>query len=76
LLGLNLSYKPQPGWELFVRVNNAANRRYETFGSVGMDIFPGGQLASPHGGGGEASLARFVAPGAPRSVSAGVRYRF
>jgi outer membrane receptor protein involved in Fe transport len=76
LLGLNLSYKPQPGWELFVRVNNAANRRYETFGSVGMDIFPGGQLASPHGAGGEASLARFVAPGAPRSVSAGVRYRF
>ncbi|KQW99815.1 hypothetical protein ASC94_31045 [Massilia sp. Root418] len=76
LLALRLSYKPQPNWELFARVNNVANRRYETFGAVGADMFPGGQLASPHGAGGEAELARFVAPGAPRSISAGLRYRF
>lgn len=76
LLALRLSYKPQPNWELFARVNNLANRRYETFGAVGADLFPGGRLASPHGAGGEAELARFVAPGAPRSISAGLRYRF
>ncbi|KQV83898.1 hypothetical protein ASD15_30925 [Massilia sp. Root351] len=76
LLALRLSYKPQPNWELFARVNNVANRRHETFGAVAADMFPGGQLASPHGAGGEAELGRFVAPGAPRSISAGLRYRF
>lgn len=76
LLALRLSYKPQRDWEVFARVNNVANRRYETFGAIGADMFPGGQLASPHGAGGEAELARFVAPGAPRSISAGLRYRF
>jgi outer membrane receptor protein involved in Fe transport len=76
LLALRLSYKPQRNWELFARVNNVANRRYETFGAVGVDMFPGGQLVSPHGVGGEAELARFVAPGAPRSFSAGLRYKF
>ena len=76
LLALRLSYKPQPNWEFFARVNNAANRRHESFGAVAADMFPGGQLASPHGAGGEAELGRFVAPGAPRSISAGLRYRF
>lgn len=76
LLALRLSYKPQPGWELFARVNNVANRRYETFGAVGIDMFPGGRLASPHGAGSAADLTRFVAPGAPLSVAAGLRYRF
>eukprot|EP01034_Spumella_vulgaris_P023317 gene23317-29529_t len=76
LLALRLGYKPQANWELYARVNNAANRRYETFGAVAADMFPGGQLASPHGAGGEAELGRFVAPGAPRSISAGLRYRF
>jgi len=55
-------------------VNNAANRRYASFGAVGVNVFPGGALWQP--GGEEPQQERFVAPGAPRSVAAGLRFRF
>jgi outer membrane receptor protein involved in Fe transport len=73
LLGLHASYQPSPKWEWYARVTNVADRRYESFGAVGVDMFPNGALLQP---GGEAEQARFVAPGAPRSVAAGLRYRF
>jgi outer membrane cobalamin receptor len=73
LLGLRASYQSSPKWEWYVRVANVANRRYESFGAVAVDMFPNGVLLQP---GGEAEQARFVAPGAPRSVAAGLRYRF
>ncbi|SFV17809.1 TonB-dependent receptor [Pseudoduganella namucuonensis] len=76
LLSLRLSYKPDRNWELYARVNNVANRRYETYGSVGVDMFPNGRLLRPHVEADEAGLARFVAPGAPRSFMAGLRYKF
>jgi outer membrane receptor protein involved in Fe transport len=74
LFGLHASYRPAPKWEWYARVDNAANRRYESFGAVGTDMFADG--ASPRPGGGDAPQSRFVAPGAPRSVAAGLRYRF
>jgi outer membrane cobalamin receptor len=73
LLGLHASYQPSPKWEWYARVTNVADRRYESFGAVGVDMFPNGALLQS---GGEAEQARFVAPGAPRSVAAGLRYRF
>ncbi|MES2345953.1 MAG: TonB-dependent receptor [Pseudomonadota bacterium] len=73
LLGVHASYQPAPKWEWYARVTNLANRRYESFGAVATDMFPNGALLQP---GGEADQARFVAPGAPRSVAAGLRYRF
>jgi outer membrane receptor protein involved in Fe transport len=66
LLGLQASYRPNEKWEWLLRINNATDRRYETFGAVGTDIFSSGQ----------AQQARFVAPGAPRSVTAGLRINF
>lgn len=76
LLTLRASYRPAANWELFARVSNALDRRYETFGAVAPDLFPNGQLIRPHEQPGDAENARFVAPGAPRIVVAGLRYRF
>jgi outer membrane receptor protein involved in Fe transport len=66
LLGLQASYRPNEKWEWQVRVNNVTGRRYETFGAVATDIFSSGQP----------QLSRFVAPGAPRSLTAGLRINF
>ena len=76
LLTLRLSYRPATNWELFARVSNVFDRRYESFGAVAPDLFPRGQLLQPHVEEGDAAHARFVAPGAPRVVTAGLRYRF
>lgn len=66
LIGLQANYRPNEKWEWQVRINNLASRRYETFGAVATDIFSAGR----------AQQARFVAPGAPRSVTAGLRFNF
>ncbi|WP_254504422.1 TonB-dependent receptor [Duganella vulcania] len=73
LAGLHASYRPDSKWEWYLRVNNAFNRRYETFGAVAADMFPNGALQQQ---GGDVVQTRFVAPGAPRSVAAGLHYRF
>jgi len=66
LLALHASYRPNDKWEWHVRVNNASNRRYETYGAVATDFF---STAQP-------TQSRFVAPGAPRSLTAGLRINF
>lgn len=76
LVGLRASYWPAPGWELYARVSNLFDRRYETFGAIGPDLFPHGVQLRPHEGEVEAEHARFVAPGAPRAIMAGLRYTF
>lgn len=76
LLNLRASYRPDARWEMFLRINNATNRRYESYGAVAADMFPDGRLLQPHEAAGEAHLARFVAPGASRSVLMGLRYHF
>jgi hypothetical protein len=73
LLNLRVSWKPaaMKGLEAFVRVNNLLDERYESFGALGETRF------SPQGAytGVEAD-ALFVAPGAPRAFTVGVRWRF
>jgi outer membrane receptor protein involved in Fe transport len=76
LLGLRASYRPAERWEVFARVSNVFNRRYETFGAVAPDLFPQGRPLAPNEDEGGDGHARFVAPGAPRSIVAGLRYRF
>lgn len=75
LLSLHASWQRGP-WELYGRVNNVTDRRYESFGAVAADLFPGGRMLQPHVEAGDAQQTRFVAPGAPRSFSAGLRLRF
>jgi len=76
LLNLRASFRPWPKWEFFARVNNVLDRRYETFGAIAPDLFPNGEQLKPHEGPVDAAHERFVAPGAPRSVVAGIRYTF
>jgi outer membrane receptor protein involved in Fe transport len=76
LLNLHANWTPAPGWQLFARVGNALNRRYESFGALAVDLFPGGRLLQPHAGTVAPQITRFVAPGAPRTLAAGLRYRF
>jgi outer membrane receptor protein involved in Fe transport len=76
LVNLHARWRPAPGWELFARIGNVFDRRFESFGALATDMFPAGQLLQPHLGAVTPAQARFVAPGAPRTFNAGVRYRF
>jgi outer membrane receptor protein involved in Fe transport len=76
LLGLRASYRPGDKWELFARVSNVFDRRHETYGAVAPDLFPQGRLIAPHEQEGGPANTRFVAPGAPRTIVAGLRYAF
>jgi outer membrane receptor protein involved in Fe transport len=76
LVNLHARWRPAPGWELFARIGNVFDRRHESFGALATDMFPDGQLLQPQAGAVTPAHARFVAPGAPRTFNAGVRYRF
>ncbi|MGT2490756.1 hypothetical protein ACU4GD_10225 [Cupriavidus basilensis] len=56
-------------------MTNLFDRRYETYGQIANDVFPNGNLLRPQNTPGDNASALFVAPGAPRSVWAGVIYR-
>ena len=69
LLNLRSSYQASDNVVVFLRVDNLLDTEYETFGvlaeiEIELDEAPG------------ASDPRFVSPGAPRGVFAGVRFRF
>lgn len=71
LLNLRASWKPSKQWELYLNVNNVTDKRYETFGALAETVFtPTGAYA------GDEEDALFVAPGARRSVFAGLRFKF
>lgn len=70
LVHLRASYQLHRQWELFARVSNLFDRRYETFGAVAVNHFAAGRFEA------EGERARFVAAGAPRAFTAGVRATF
>ena len=76
LLNFRLDYRPTDKLTAYLRLNNALNRRYETYAAIGADLFPNGKQLAPHIEATDAALAKFVAPGAPRTVFAGLRYAF
>jgi outer membrane receptor protein involved in Fe transport len=75
LLNLSATYKAEKGLEFFAKINNALNKRYETYGLMAANNFAldGSTL---NGTDGEQTIAKFVAPGATRSLWLGVRYKF
>ncbi|WP_211097298.1 TonB-dependent receptor [Herbaspirillum sp. ST 5-3] len=75
IFNLHASYRHDHQWELFARVSNLFDRRYETYGVLARDLFPNGVLVQPHVAPAEAAEARFVAPGSPRIIVVGVRYQ-
>ena len=75
LLNLSATYKAEKGLEFFAKINNALNKRYETYGLMAANNFAldGSTL---NGTDGEQTVAKFVAPGAARSLWLGMRYKF
>lgn len=75
LLNLHANYEAQKGLDYFARINNVFNTRFETYGMMAMSMFnaDGSQIT---GGANGPTVNRFVAPGAPRSIMVGLRYRF
>ena len=67
LLSVRASWEIAARWELYARLNNVLDRRYASFGALGRNLFAAD---------GEQGNARFVAPGAPRILAFGVRYRY
>jgi outer membrane receptor protein involved in Fe transport len=75
LLNLNANYQATKGLTFFGKILNVTNKRYETYGLVGQNNFTptGGQI---DGSTSEPTVAKFVAPGAPRTLLVGMRYQF
>jgi outer membrane receptor protein involved in Fe transport len=73
LLNLKANYQLQKGLSLFGKINNVLDTRYETYGMIGESNFnpDGSQIDN-----GLNTVAKFVAPGAPRSYLVGLRYQF
>jgi outer membrane receptor protein involved in Fe transport len=73
LLNLKANYQLQKGLTLFGKINNVLDTRYETYGMIGDSNFnPDGSKIDD----GLNTIAKFVAPGAPRSYMVGLRYQF
>ena len=66
LFNLKTSYAVQKGFEVFGKIDNVFNRRYETYAMMAEN-----NLYSD-----EQTLSKFVAPGATRTYMAGLRLKF
>ncbi|MET0331538.1 MAG: TonB-dependent receptor [Dyella sp.] len=76
IVNLRASYRPSEQVEWYLRVDNLFDRRYLTYAQIAEDDLPDGQLIRPQVAPGEGSTAQFVAPGAPRLFTLGVRLHF
>lgn len=63
---------PNSGWQLFAKVTNLFDRKYQTGGMLGETFFE----ANGSYMGGDDAFSALVAPGAPRAAWVGVRYAF
>ena len=66
IFNLNTTYTVQKGFEVFGKIDNVFNRRYETYAMLAADNLSDDAQ----------TLSKFVAPGAPRTYMAGLRYKF
>jgi outer membrane receptor protein involved in Fe transport len=71
IVNLRASWRPSPMWELYLTVNNATDKRAQSFGALAETVFNADGSFN-----GKGRDALFVAPIAPRSAYAGVRLRF
>jgi outer membrane receptor protein involved in Fe transport len=82
VFNLGGSHTPAKGLRFFARVNNLFDRRYASAAQLGSNGFDAnGHFSArpfPANADGDYPLrgSTFFAPGAPRSVSVGVRYTF
>jgi outer membrane receptor protein involved in Fe transport len=71
LFNLSTTYTVQKGFEVFGKINNVFNKRYETYAMMAAN-----SLTTTGDTPDVQTLSKFVAPGAPRTFMAGLRYRF
>ncbi len=71
VINLRASWQARPGLELSLRIDNALDRRHESFGALAETVFGADGAYS-----GDERDALFVAPGAPRAVFLALRLRF
>jgi outer membrane receptor protein involved in Fe transport len=76
LLNLRGSYRPADAIEIYLRIDNVLGRRYVNYAQIAADDLPDGRLIRPQLAPGEAPATLFVAPGAPRLLTVGVRLHF
>lgn len=62
-------WEPAERWRVSLRVQNLFDRRYATFGTANLDLFPGGVPLQP---GGDPAGARFLAPSAWLYATSGI----
>jgi len=73
VVNLTTNWKLGAGWELFAKVSNLFDRRYASGGLLAENAFDAqGRLQPPADWRNE----QFVAPGAPRALWVGLRWRF
>jgi len=70
LLNLHASYEADKKLEYFARVTNVLDTRFATYGLMANSLFDASGTLSG------STTSRFVAPGAPRALLVGLRYRF
>ena len=73
IVNLRASWQIDPRWQLYARIDNVFDRRYEAYGQAAYNIFPGGNALQS---GATVPIERFVAPGAPRLFLIGMRYEW
>lgn len=71
LFNLKTTYAVQKGFEVFGKIDNVFNRRYETYAMLAAN-----SLTTTGDTPDAQTLSKFVAPGAPRTFMAGLRYKF
>ncbi len=76
LFNVHANYAAERGLDYFARLNNVFDTRYESYGMIAMSAFDQSGASNLASTGGEGTVNRFVAPGAPRNFMVGVRYRF
>ncbi|HZP92152.1 MAG TPA: TonB-dependent receptor [Burkholderiales bacterium] len=74
LVNLDARYQMDARWQFFGRIENLFNRRYQTLGLLGENVFTGPGGTFNNSGGGVAE--QFRSPGAPFGIWAGVVYAF
>ncbi len=74
ILNLNAEASLGGGWQVFAKINNVFDKHYATAAALAVNPFDGaGSFQNNSAAWGHET---FVAPGAPRSAWAGVRYSF
>lgn len=78
-LNLTATYRFQPEWMLFAKMNNVFDKEYYTSGMLGMNAYNADgshKTNATYPNYAQAVSEAFVAPGAPRAAWVGVRYEF